>query len=89
MIELDKTLAPVCKLANQCYEELFPGLPMFPKFSFTRAMITVWKSAVYGALATNLLDAFNRVLLAERREAVQRGELKTKEERYVPSSQRR
>lgn len=58
MIELDKTLYKVTNLINTCYEELFPSLPRYPKFSFTRAMITIWKDVVYNKLENTLSNEF-------------------------------
>jgi len=50
MIELDKQLPIVCKIINECYETCFPNLPKYPKFSFTRAMINIWKTNVFDKL---------------------------------------
>ncbi len=77
MIELDKSLEPVCRLINECYEGCFPGLPQFPKFSFTRAMITLWKAKVYSRLEGNLAEAFSALLAKERQDEIKLGEQKT------------
>ena len=58
MIELDKRLSQVCAVINNCYETLFPNLPKYPKFSFTRVMITMWKNFVYSKLEDSLLEQF-------------------------------
>lgn len=62
MIELDRTLAPLCKVINKCYRALFPELPQFPQFSFTRAMITLWKTKVYPKLSKFLNARFEEML---------------------------
>lgn len=77
MIELDRTLEPLCKLINECYEASFPGLPQFPKFSLTRAMITLWKHKVYAKLEGNLTEAFVTLLYKERQAEIKLGEQKT------------
>ncbi len=68
MIELDRTLAPLCRVINKCYQSLFPELPQFPQFSFTRAMITLWRANVYPKLAPILRDRFEK-MLTELRDA--------------------
>lgn len=83
MIELDRVLEPLCKIINECYEAIYPNLPKFPKFSFTRAMITFWKTKVYAKIETNMLEAFAQILAEERQNKVQKGkqaiELKKKQ----------
>ncbi len=77
MVELDKTLEPLTKVVNECYEALFPGLPQYPKFSFTRAMITLWKTKVYSKIESNLAGAFVTLLDQKRQNDIKLGELKT------------
>ncbi len=62
MIELDRSLAPVCRVINSCYQILYPQMPQFPKFSFTRAMITLWKAKVYPKLSRFLKKRFDEML---------------------------
>ena len=68
MIELDRNLEPVCKAVNKCSQELFPHLPQFPQFSFTRAMITIWRKKVYSKLSELLLSQFGETLMELRNE---------------------
>ena len=82
-MELDKTLAPICGAINGCYEAMFPGLPMYPKFSLVRAMATLWKANVFPKLESNLMDAFKQLLNAEREEEIRQGQLKTGSERFL------
>eukprot|EP00826_Nyctotherus_ovalis_P054814 TRINITY_DN7213_c0_g2_i1.p3 TRINITY_DN7213_c0_g2~~TRINITY_DN7213_c0_g2_i1.p3 ORF type:complete len:157 (-),score=15.55 TRINITY_DN7213_c0_g2_i1:825-1295(-) len=58
MIELDKRLRKVCEVVNKCYEALFPNYPRYPQFTFTRAMITMWKEVVYAKLSGVLFEGF-------------------------------
>lgn len=58
MIELDKRLSKVCEVVNKCYEALFPNYPRYPQFTFTRAMIAMWKEVVYTKLETILFEDF-------------------------------
>ena len=58
MIEFDKNLCKVTEVINKCYQTLFPYLPCYPKFTFTRAMIAIWKSIVYNKLESKLFQAF-------------------------------
>ena len=82
-MELDKVMEPVCKLVNDCYEACFPDLPQFPKFSFTRAMITLWKAKVYAKIESNLAEAFVTLLHKERQAEIKLGEQKTNEQKHV------
>ena len=81
MIELDKALEPLCRIINECYETLFPGLPQYPKFSFTRAMVTLWKAKVYSKIDSNLTEALTALIDKERQEQMRLGEIKTSTER--------
>eukprot|EP00829_Urostomides_striatus_P015137 TRINITY_DN4680_c0_g1_i1.p1 TRINITY_DN4680_c0_g1~~TRINITY_DN4680_c0_g1_i1.p1 ORF type:complete len:121 (+),score=45.07 TRINITY_DN4680_c0_g1_i1:64-426(+) len=63
MIELDKVMGSICKVINECYEAVYPNLPKFPKFSFTRAMVTIWKSKVHAKIEPILLEAANNLCL--------------------------
>lgn len=86
MIELDRTLEPLCKLVNDCYEACFPNYPQFPKFSFTRAMITLWRSKVYTRLESNLAEALTTLLESERAAKIREGELRTNlEKKSLPA----
>ncbi len=62
MLELDKRLFKVTRVINRCYETLYPHFPKYPQFSFTRAMITMWKTYVYEKLEKLLLDRFAAML---------------------------
>jgi hypothetical protein len=79
MIELDKTLKPLCKVINDCYEVLYPNFPRYPKFSVSRAMVTLWKAKVFSKIYLNLFEAFSSVLVVEREEHVKEGKQKTED----------
>lgn len=66
MVELDKVFEGFAKAVNECYENVFPGLCQYPKFSLSRAMIVMWKKKVYSKIGINLLNAFMQ-LIQERR----------------------
>jgi hypothetical protein len=78
MIELDKTLRPICYLVNECYSALFPKLPGYPEFSISRAMATFWKIKVFNKLQINLFDVFKYLLTEERNIKIKQGQSKTK-----------
>jgi len=78
MIELDKSLGPLCYLVNECYSTLFPKLPGYPEFSISRAMATFWKIKVFNKLQINLFDAFKYLLTEERDLEIKQGQSKTK-----------
>jgi hypothetical protein len=67
---------------NECYEGAFPHLPKYPKFSFARAMITLWKCYTYRGLHHILLAAFQELLRAEREPILQQGKLLTQQITY-------
>lgn len=73
MIEFDRILSPICILVNKCFASLFPGLPAFPEFSFTRLMATLWRVKVFDKMQGELFDAFKRMLGEERRERAASG----------------
>jgi len=58
MIETEKVFEPISKAVNNCYETLFPGFPLFPKFSFVRVMTTLWRNYVYSKARPQLLTSF-------------------------------
>ena len=78
MIELDRVLAPVNQLVNQCYEHAFPHLPKFPQFSFTRAMTTLWIHKTYEQLKGGLEGALGELLRMERQEELEMAKQKAK-----------
>lgn len=83
MIELDKSMEPICKAINECYEAMFPSYPKFPKFSITRAMATLWKAKVYSKIEkTTLLDAFIGLLKTERNEETEEGKQQMYYQKY-------
>lgn len=82
MIELDNALSSVCRQVNDCYENLYPNLPKYPKFSFTRAMVTLWKAKVFSKIESNLIEAFVGILTAQRKEIIQAGIQKTELGKY-------
>lgn len=77
MIELDRVLKPIAKYMNACYESLFPGLCQYPQFSFSRAMIILWKKKVYMKIKSNLIDAFVPLLKEQREDEIKTGRAKT------------
>jgi len=77
MVELDRVFEPIIKAVNECYEKLFPEFPSYPKFSLSRAMVTLWKSKVYAKAERKLLAAFVTRLKNERKETLQIGLQKT------------
>jgi hypothetical protein len=77
MIQLDKVLEPLCKAINESYETEFSHLPKYPKFSFTRAMITLWKSKTYAKISPVLLDAYLQLLHCEQEKLLEDGKLQT------------
>eukprot|EP00826_Nyctotherus_ovalis_P015853 TRINITY_DN14543_c0_g1_i8.p1 TRINITY_DN14543_c0_g1~~TRINITY_DN14543_c0_g1_i8.p1 ORF type:complete len:141 (-),score=33.76 TRINITY_DN14543_c0_g1_i8:42-464(-) len=60
MVEFDKTLRGFSRLVNQCYEQTFPNLPCYPKFSASRAMTSLWKNVVYHKLEQLILERFTQ-----------------------------
>ena len=82
MIELDKKLSVICRVIDSCYEAAFPDMPRFPKFSFTRAMATMWKVTVYSKLSANLVEAFDLVLNFERQKGIELGKQKTEADKF-------
>ena len=78
MVEFDKTLESLCKVVNECYEVVFPGLPQYPKFSFTRVMTILWKEKVYSKIESNLNEALVTLLQKQRQSEIKLGEIKTK-----------
>eukprot|EP00826_Nyctotherus_ovalis_P065793 TRINITY_DN9683_c0_g2_i3.p2 TRINITY_DN9683_c0_g2~~TRINITY_DN9683_c0_g2_i3.p2 ORF type:complete len:138 (-),score=15.78 TRINITY_DN9683_c0_g2_i3:781-1194(-) len=66
MIEIDKMFAPICRAVDSCYEGVFPGLPMFPKFCFVRTMATLWRDKVYSKLNKPLLASFIELMKVVR-----------------------
>lgn len=83
MIELDKIFEPFIKTVNECYENAFPGLCKFPKFSLTRAMIILWKKKVHAKIEVNLLNAFTKLIQEKRNSKIKVGKLITeKKESY-------
>jgi len=87
MIEFDKTLEPLVKIINECYDNIFIGYSAYPKFSFTRAMIILWKYKVYSKIKTNLNEALVSLLNNQRNNAIKRGEIKTENHHKFSSSQ--
>lgn len=83
MIELEETLAPLCNVINYCYEELYPNLNKYPRFSLTRAMITLWKTKVFGKIQSNLYDSFGEILCTERCENAKFGKEQTEKLKKV------
>eukprot|EP00826_Nyctotherus_ovalis_P053011 TRINITY_DN681_c0_g1_i6.p2 TRINITY_DN681_c0_g1~~TRINITY_DN681_c0_g1_i6.p2 ORF type:complete len:137 (-),score=30.57 TRINITY_DN681_c0_g1_i6:705-1115(-) len=67
MIELDRLFLPISKAINQSYSFAFPHLPRYPLFSFTRAMITLWRKKVYAKIKGNLMESFAKLLSKQRR----------------------
>lgn len=79
MIELDKVLKPFAKSINHCYQSLYPDLPQYPQFSFSRAMMILWREKVYFKIKNKLLEAFVSLLDDKRNEEIKLGKRKTKE----------
>lgn len=79
MIELDNVYAPLCRIINKAYNHFFPNFPQFPKFSFSRAMIALWKAKVYSKLSKNLQSNFTFVLKEVRKEILAKLRGKAKE----------
>lgn len=77
MTEIDRTFSLFAKAVNECYEKQFPGLCRYPQFSFSRAMIILWKQKVYTKIKNNLLDAFTILLQIRRQSEIKAGELMT------------
>ena len=40
---------------NQVYEQTYPSMPCFPKFSFLRLLVSVWRREVFALLKEKLL----------------------------------
>ncbi len=70
MIELDRTLESLNRVVNDCYEKLYPEMPRFPRFSFVRMMVTLWKSKVYSKLSVRLIDSFVSLMESERKQTL-------------------
>ena len=66
MIELDEELKSVADTVNRTYENMYPQFPQFPKFSFARAMATIWKLRVYDKVKEVLNIALIELLEQER-----------------------
>lgn len=79
MIEIEKQMEPLSKVINEVYEAIFQQLPKFPKFSFTRAMITIWKAKVYSKIEQNLQEAINKLIKIKREEMLIQGKQKTED----------
>lgn len=41
---------------NQIYEQAYPSMPCFPKFSFLRLLVSVWRREVFTLLKGKLLS---------------------------------
>ncbi len=87
MVELDTTLRPLADLTNSCCDSLFPECPRSPRFSFVRAMATVWKEKVYDKLRENLCGAFAELLDREREGALASGKQMMSESRHTKKCQ--
>jgi len=59
---------------------MFPNMPQFPEFSFTRAMAVLWKTIVYEKLENELLEAYLKMLETQRVKVLEN--LHTKSENY-------
>jgi len=81
MIELDRVFKPIAKYMNSCYESLFPELCQYPQFSFSRAMIILWKKKVYMKIKSNLIEAFVMLLKEQRSAEIEAGKIKTKNQK--------
>jgi len=68
MIEFDRSLSSITALVNKCYAFLFPKLPGYPGFSFSRLMATLWRVKVFNKMQGQLFDSFKDLLNKERRE---------------------
>eukprot|EP00826_Nyctotherus_ovalis_P005282 TRINITY_DN11189_c0_g1_i3.p3 TRINITY_DN11189_c0_g1~~TRINITY_DN11189_c0_g1_i3.p3 ORF type:complete len:150 (-),score=40.44 TRINITY_DN11189_c0_g1_i3:833-1282(-) len=79
MMELDRTFDLLIKTVNECYETLYPDLCHYPKFSFSRAMITLWKCKVYSKIKENLLEAFMELMQEWRSSEITAGKKLTEE----------
>ena len=73
MIELDEELKSVADTVNRTYENMYPQFPQFPKFSFARAMATIWKLRVYDKVKEVLNIALIELLEQEREKLTAEG----------------
>jgi len=71
MIELDRVLWPISKLINDAYEQAFPNLPMFPKFSLTRSITTLWITKTYNKLKDVVPGALGELLYEGHQELME------------------
>lgn len=79
MVELDRAFDLLAKTVNECYESLYPDLCHYPKFSFSRAMITLWKRKVYSKIKENVLEAFTELMQEWRGSEIRTGKKLTEE----------
>ena len=78
MIELDKSFESIIKAINECYEAFFSELSPYPKFTFSRAMILIWRNKVYAKIKNNLLEAFAYILKNQRNKEINEGKSRMK-----------
>lgn len=54
-MHIHEELFGVAAVLNEIYEHAYPSMPCFPKFSFLRLLVSVWRREVFSLLKEKLL----------------------------------
>jgi hypothetical protein len=62
MIRLDTIFEGYSEAINKIFEQLYPNYPCYPKFSFMRLMVVIWRREVFDRVSSDMFKVTKTIM---------------------------